>query len=875
MSDQLLDETELERGALLALLTVGYAAWALVSILLFKLAGGQAGIWLPNVFAVTMMLRNPSLRLGPSLAAVFVGCSAANFLVGATLTNALFFASANAASVLTEFTLLGMVMRGGKPALSDARDYALMLLAGGVAGPGVAAALFTPIAAYAFGWPLIPGFVDWVVGEGLGFAVMLPILMMANRSLLAGLVARLPLLRLSVAIGSALLLTLAASNWTQFPFILVIVPLMVAAAMAAPFELAFACGVTGAALIGLEVSGALAGLDQNKDGFAYGFQLSVAVVAVLPFIAGLVMEQWRRDSRRIAESEQRFRRAMEDSAIGVAVVALDGHIAETNRAFADMLGYTIEELQTMTFFEITYPEDVAIGADTMRRVRSGDASTYQFEKRYVRKDGRPIWARLSGSVIRDTQTGAPIYLVSQIEDIDARKHAEAAIIAAEQRWDFALASAGQGMWDVDARKGRVTYSSTWTKMLGYGEDDLDGDLDLWLTLIHPDDRARVEQADRDHTAGRTAMFEAEFRMRHREGHWIWILDRGMIVERDREGRMQRAIGTLTDITARKQTEERIVQTAALLDDERERLRVTLDSIGDAVICTDAAMLVTFMNPVAERLTGVAEREALGRSIEEVYAPTDEETGERIATVGTLAGLKERIEHNNRAILSKQDGSRCHIREVVSPILNDKSEFCGAVIVFQDFTDARALQRRLAHAAAHDSLTGLANRASLLATMSTLLVRRQDNRSDDLLLFVDLDNFKAVNDTGGHAAGDVLLKQVADVIREATRAGDIAARLGGDEFAVILKDCDVATGTAIAERLIAAISRLSTAPGAFLGQIGASIGLTAIGRDESDVDAVIARADLACYQAKGEGRGQVRVLTEEEAVAGKRALARAS
>ena len=104
------------------------------------------------------------------------------------------------------------------------------------------------------------------------------------------------------------------------------------------------------------------------------------------------------------------------------------------------------------------------------------------------------------------------------------------------------------MWDVDARKGRVTYSSTWKKMLGYGEDDLDGDLDLWLTLIHPDDRARVEQADRDHTAGRTAMFEAEFRMRHREGHWIWILDRGMIVERDREGRMQRAIGTLTDIT---------------------------------------------------------------------------------------------------------------------------------------------------------------------------------------------------------------------------------------------------------------------------------------------------------------------------------------
>jgi diguanylate cyclase len=466
-------------------------------------------------------------------------------------------------------------------------------------------------------------------------------------------------------------------------------------------------------------------------------------------------------------------------------------------------------------------------------------------------------------------------MVSQIEDIDARKHAETAIAAAEKRWDFALASAGQGMWDVDKRKGRVTYSSTWKKMLGYGEDDLDGDPDLWLTLIHPDDRARVEQADRDHTAGKTAMFEAEFRMRHRDGHWIWILDRGMIVERDREGGLLRAIGTLTDITARKETEERIALTAAMLDDERERLRVTLDSIGDAVICTDAAMLVTFMNPVAERLTDVAERDALGRSIEEVYAPTDEETGERIATVAALSGIKERVEHNNRAILSKEDGSRCCIREVVSPILNDKAEFCGAVIVFQDFTDARALQRRLVHAAAHDSLTGLANRASLLTTMSGLLSRRKDKRTDDLLLFVDLDNFKAVNDTGGHAAGDVLLKRVADVIREATRAGDIAARLGGDEFAVILRDCDLTTGTAIAERLIAAITELSTASGASLGHIGASIGLTAIARDETDVDAVIVRADLACYQAKAAGRGQVRVLTEREAAAGKKALARAS
>jgi diguanylate cyclase len=875
VSDQPLDDRELERGALLALLIAGYAAWALVSILLFRFDDGRAGMWLPNVFAVALVVRNPSMRIIAAVGGVFSGCLAANSLLGATPANAMFFAAANALSVLAEVTLLRWAVKDRKPLIASARDYAVLLAAGGVAGPALAAVLVAPIAARALGLPLLPTFANWVVGEALGFAVLLPILLMASPSALAALFDRVVVLRLFAVVASSVLIALGAESWMQLPFILVIVPLMAAASVAVPFELAITCGTVGAALVGLEVLGVLAGLEQAKNGLAHGFQVSVAVVAVLPFIASLVMEQWRRDSRRIAESEQRFRRAMEDSAIGMAVVGLDGHIMETNRAFAEMLGYTRDELQTRTFFEITHADDLDIGADTMRRVLAGEADSYQFEKRYLKKDETFVWARLSGSVIRDTVSGAPIHLVSQIEDIDAQKRAEEAIAEAERRWDFALASAGQGIWDLDLRTGKVTYSSTWKNMLGYGENELDGDPDHWLTLVHPDDRARVEQADRDHISGKTPMFEAEFRMRHRQGRWIWILDRGMVVERDRHGNVARAIGTLTDITARKQAEERVLRTAALLDDERERLRITLDSIGDAVICTDAAMRVSFMNPVAERLTGIAESDALGKPLEEVYAPVDEETGEKIMSAAALAGLKQRVEHNSRAILSKTDNSRCSIREVVSPILNEKGELGGSVIVFQDFTDARTLQRRLAHAATHDSLTGLANRASLMSAMSGVLSNRRGNASNDLFLFVDLDNFKLVNDTGGHAAGDVLLKRVADAIREATRAGDIAARLGGDEFAVILRDCDLDTGTAIAERLIATICSLANDPGASHGRIGASIGLTSIGRGETDVDAVIARADLACYEAKAKGRCRVAVLKAPEATRHKSTLARAS
>ena len=399
-----------------------------------------------------------------------------------------------------------------------------------------------------------------------------------------------------------------------------------------------------------------------------------------------------------------------------------------------------------------------------------------------------MWARLSGSVIRDSETGAPLHLVSQIEDIDARKQAEARIAEAETRWNFALASAGQGVWDMDMRKGGTTYSATWVKMLGYEKHELDGDPDRWLTMIHPDDKEVVAEADRAHLDGKTPFFEAEFRMRHKDGHWIWILDRGKALERDESGQLIRAIGSLTDITKRKETEERLAVSVAMLADEKERLRVTLNSIGDAVICTDAATRVTFMNPAAEKLTGASSEEAMGVALDEVYAPVDEESGEKIASASVLCGLRQRVEHNNRAVLSRKDGSRCSIREVVSPILNEKGEFSGSVIVFQDFTDARTLQRELAHAAAHDSLTGLANRASLLNAMSELIGTAAEGDVDHLFLYIDLDNFKTVNDTGGHAAGDLLLKRVAETIRASVRPGDFVARLGGDEFAVILRNC---------------------------------------------------------------------------------------
>lgn len=616
----------------------------------------------------------------------------------------------------------------------------------------------------------------------------------------------------------------------------------------------------------------LSRIDVSAEVLKLCLLISVPVAAVALILAALFIYRILDDRRQIAESEQRFRRAMEDSAIGIAIVGLDGRIQETNPAFAAMLGYSKEEIEALTFFQITHPDDVQIGRETMDGMRAGTVNAFQFEKRYLKKDGTPVWSHLAGSVIRDEKSGRPLYLVSQIENIDARKQSEARIAEAETRWNFALASAGQGVWDLDMRKGGTTYSATWVKMLGYADGELDGDPDRWLTMIHPDDRENVAEADRAHLEGKTPFFEAEFRMRHKDGHWVWILDRGKTLERDSEGRLIRAIGSLTDITQRKQTEESLIVSAAALADEKERLRVTLQSIGDAVICTDAANRITFMNPVAEKLTGIAGAEALGKTLGHVYWAVDEETGQRIGMTRPALGGASPADQNSRAVLIRRDDTRCSIRQVVSPIMNDRQEFCGLVIVFQDFTDARALQRQLAYAAAHDALTGLANRSSFIRTMEELVEQSRKagakrRSGEHHFMFIDLDHFKLVNDTGGHAAGDALLKRVAEAIRGALGPEDIVARLGGDEFAVILKSGSSAGARIAARSIIDAVRSLQFSWEGRPHAIDASIGLAPIHAGSGEVDEIIARADAACYAAKAAGRGCVSVAPDDAGSSG--------
>jgi diguanylate cyclase (GGDEF)-like protein/PAS domain S-box-containing protein len=349
-------------------------------------------------------------------------------------------------------------------------------------------------------------------------------------------------------------------------------------------------------------------------------------------------------------------------------------------------------------------------------------------------------------------------------------------------------------------------------------------------------------------AGEDGHDTLEYRERHRDGHWVWILSRGRPVEWDAEGKPVRTVGTDTDITRLKETEFRLAE-------EKERLRVTLQSIGDGVISTDAAGRIQFMNPVAEALTGWSEAEAMEQPLWKVFVTKIESTGEMAADVmGHCLASGAATDIEGDVILVSRDSTGRGVSGIATPVRAEDNHTIGAVLVFKDVTDHQAEQRKLAHSASHDVLTGLPNRSAFAHALAEGCRQAGVEQRSHALLFIDLDRFKPVNDTAGHAAGDALLQQVGKVIRDCCRSNDFPARMGGDEFVVLLADCSIADAKLIGENLAATISRIDFAWNNIHYSIGASVGIAPVIPDaERDV---LAMADAACYAAKASGRGRV-------------------
>jgi diguanylate cyclase (GGDEF)-like protein/PAS domain S-box-containing protein len=299
--------------------------------------------------------------------------------------------------------------------------------------------------------------------------------------------------------------------------------------------------------------------------------------------------------------------------------------------------------------------------------------------------------------------------------------------------------------------------------------------------------------------------------------------------------------------------ERAANTEALFD-EKERAQVTLNSIGDAVISTDSTGHVTFLNVVAERLTGWSREDAAGRPLEEVFQLIDDASRERVSDP-MMRAIRENktVGLTPNCVLVRRDGFEAAIEDSAAPIHDRHGQITGAVMVFHDVSSARALSLRMSYLAQHDSLTDLPNRLLLNDRLAQAMAVAQRGNTKLGLLYLDIDRFKTINDSLGHAIGDRLLQSVAQRLTGCVRHSDTVSRQGGDEFVILLSQLTHAQDAAVsAEKILAALGVPHQIEEHTL-YATVSIGVVTFPDDGLGADALIKNADFAMYQAKESGR----------------------
>ncbi len=307
----------------------------------------------------------------------------------------------------------------------------------------------------------------------------------------------------------------------------------------------------------------------------------------------------------------------------------------------------------------------------------------------------------------------------------------------------------------------------------------------------------------------------------------------------------------------------VTRTEARLEREKELAEVTLHSIVDGVITTDAAGRVEYLNPVAEHYLGWSSAEAAGRPLAEVYRVhrRAHRQADRNAAVDRChgAGGVEPV----AVRLVDRSGRECPIRYSHAPIRGRDGTVHGMIVVFHDVSQVRAMAQQLIWQASHDALTGLVNRREFERRLAELIETAETQRREHALLFMDLDNFKAVNDTCGHSAGDELLRQLTTIMLTRMRGSDTLARLGGDEFGALLESCPLDQALRIANAMRETVREFRFVWEGKTFNVGVSVGLVPINAESGDINQVLAAADACCYEAKKQGRDRVQVYRPED------------
>ncbi|HEY9129222.1 MAG TPA: EAL domain-containing protein [Sulfurovum sp.] len=422
----------------------------------------------------------------------------------------------------------------------------------------------------------------------------------------------------------------------------------------------------------------------------------------------------------------------------------------------------------------------------------------------------------------------------------------------KERMELALLGSNDGVWDWNILENTVYFSPRWKEMIGYTDEELPNEVSTWNDRIHPDDKENTWKDVYKNVHGETEYYENIHRLRHKDGHWVWILDRGK-VQLDENGKAVRMIGTHTDITQEKEDQLKILHQAQMIE-----------QIHEALNTTDLDGYITSWNHGAEQLFGYKEEEILNKPMSLLFSSDEYQT-----FVKNIPILMNEGEYRCNANMVKKSGEKVLINLSLSLLRDDKSTPTGVVGHMQDITEHQKAKdtlleqkEMLYYQAHHDALTALPNRALFFDRLEQGIKKAKRHNEGLALFFIDLDKFKHINDSLGHAIGDRVLKAIAKRLESIIRKEDTLARLSGDEFTIIMEELrQPEDATILAEKILKTLTEAVIIDKHTL-YVSGSIGISFYPQDSTDAQSLLRYADTAMYKAKEEGRNNYQFYSHQ-------------
>jgi diguanylate cyclase (GGDEF)-like protein/PAS domain S-box-containing protein len=591
-------------------------------------------------------------------------------------------------------------------------------------------------------------------------------------------------------------------------------------------------------------------LARRDDGSTFTTQLSAHMVTddnghPLCMMASFLDVSEQIATQQSLDKERSFINAVFENA-GVLMVVLDntGNIVRFNRSCETLTGYSADEVRGRKVWDFLLPTNEVEPVKQVFNELALAAIPNRYDNIWLSSKGEKRLIDWSNDVIRDS-TGQVEYIIASGVDITEKRETERALQQHKESLAKAQEIAGLGSWDWNIVTGELHWSDEIFRIFGITPQAFPATYEAFLSYIHPDDRQKVIDAVNSSIANRTSYDIAHRVLRH-NGEIRFVKEQGIVYDNN-TGTPQQMIGTVHDITDQKRTEARML-----------KLSQALEQTADMVVITSNKGNIEYVNPAFCENTGYTKEEVIGRNPNILKSGKHDNTVYEKLWQTILAGKT----YSNVLVNRRKDGSTYYEEKTITPLKNEKGEVTNYISTGKDITEMMQTQQRLYHLAHHDALTSLPNRTLFMDRLAHSLTRSSREKHSLAVLFLDLDQFKKINDTLGHNIGDKLLNLMSQRLRDTIRSEDTVARLGGDEFAILLEDTSGHYAIRqVADKIINAMIEPF--------RIGkhelfctTSIGISIYPEDGRNAENLLKSADTAMYKAKDNGRNNYRFYSAE-------------